>query len=63
MFEIKKYCFITVVILFINYFNLAALEKDHDKAIEAVKSGEILPLDQILVSIKDDYEGLSLIHI
>jgi uncharacterized membrane protein YkoI len=57
MFEIKKYCFITVVILFINYFNLAALEKDHDKAIEAVKSGEILPLDQILVSIKDDYEG------
>ncbi len=30
---------------------------DHEKAIEAVKSGEILPLDQILLNIKNKFDG------
>ena len=30
---------------------------DHEKAIEAVKSGEILPLDQILVNIRNQFDG------
>lgn len=57
MFGIRKIGFIPIVIFLLNYFNLAALEKDHEKAIEAVKSGEILPLDQILLSIRGNYEG------
>lgn len=30
---------------------------DHEKAIEAVKSGEILPLDQILLNIRNQFDG------
>lgn len=36
---------------------LLANESDHEKAIEAVKNEEILPLDQILSSIKDNFDG------
>ncbi len=57
MFGISRIGFIPIVIFLLNYFDIAALENDHEKAIEAVKSGEILPLDQILLSIKGNYEG------
>ena len=33
-----------------------AVSNDHEKAIQAVKNGEILPLDQILMSLKNAYE-------
>ncbi len=34
-----------------------AVSNDHEKAIQAVKNGEILPLDQILMSLKNEFEG------
>ena len=34
-----------------------AQSNDHEKAIQAVKNGEILPLDQILISINEEFEG------
>ena len=37
--------------------NCNALSNDHEKAIQAVKNGEILPLDQILMSLKNQFEG------
>ena len=38
-------------------FSCNAASNDHEKAIEAVKNGEILPLDQILMSLKNEFEG------
>ena len=35
----------------------SAQSNDHEKAIQAVKNGEILPLDQILMSLKNEFEG------
>tara|TARA_X000000950_G_C13481093_1_gene483794 strand:+ start:273 stop:587 length:315 start_codon:yes stop_codon:yes gene_type:complete len=32
-------------------------DSDHEKAIEAVKDGQILPLDQILSSLQNKFEG------
>ena len=40
-----------------NFSYLIAQQSDHEKAIEAVKNEEILPLDQILLSINSSYEG------
>ena len=36
---------------------LHGFESDHEKAIEAVKDGQILPLDEILFSLKDKFQG------
>lgn len=36
---------------------LDSFESDHEKAIEAVKDGQILPLDQILASLNNKYQG------
>lgn len=37
--------------------NCGAQSNDHEKAIQAVKNGEILPLDQILISINNKFKG------
>jgi len=47
--------------LIITFFELSTYSlanyNDHEKAIEAVKSGEILPLAQILESIQEKFDG------
>lgn len=49
-----KVCFFIFVIT--PFFGSSQIS-DHEKAIEAVQNGEILPLDQILQSIKKKFEG------
>lgn len=48
-----KFCFVFI------FFSTQVVSQtnDHEKAIEAVQSGEILPLDQILQSIKQKFNG------
>ena len=52
--------FIGLVLL--NLFNLGYVSSneqlaDHEKAIRAVNEGEILPLDEILVKVNQEYAG------
>ena len=51
---IKIFLFCVVVT---HFSFLYSFESDHEKAIEAVKDGQILPLDQILFSLKDKFQG------
>ena len=48
--------FLTLFLAFTPLF-LDSSESDHEKAIEAVKDGQILPLDQILASLNNKYQG------
>lgn len=48
--------FLTLFLAF-NPLYLDSFESDHEKAIEAVKDGQILPLDQILASLNSKYQG------
>jgi len=45
------------IIFIIFSHNCYSQDNDHEKAIEAVKNGEILPLDQILLSIEKNFQG------
>lgn len=56
----KKYFLILPVFLYTftaQIFNVFALNNDHEKAIQAVKDEEILPLDQILSKIQEKFSG------
>ena len=53
----KVFNFLFLFFLMFNFSFLIAQQSDHEKAIEAVKNEEILPLDQILLSINNNYEG------
>ena len=57
---IFKFIFFIFFLLVINFgFKISNAQiNDHEKAIEAVKSGEILPLDQILLNIKNQFENI-----
>ncbi len=56
---IFKFIFCIFFLLVINFgFEISIAQiNDHEKAIEAVKSGEILPLDQILLNIRNQFDG------
>lgn len=56
---IFKFIFYISFLLVINFgFEISNAQiNDHEKAIEAVKSGEILPLDQILLNIRNQFDG------
>ena len=56
---IFKFIFYILFLLVINFgFEISNAQiNDHEKAIEAVKSGEILPLDQILLNIRNQFDG------
>ena len=56
---IFKFIFYIFFLLVINFgFKISNAQiNDHEKAIEAVKSGEILPLDQILLNIRNQFDG------
>ena len=56
---IFKFTFYIFFLLVINFgFEISNAQiNDHEKAIEAVKSGEILPLDQILLNIRNQFDG------
>lgn len=54
----KANIFLYFVILFFSLSTYVfANNNDHEKAIEAVKNGEILPLAQILQSIQEKFDG------
>ena len=57
--RIFKFIFYILFLLVINFgFEISNAQiNDHEKAIEAVKSGEILPLDQILLNIRNQFDG------
>tara|TARA_B100000989_G_scaffold251453_1_gene199480 strand:- start:138 stop:461 length:324 start_codon:yes stop_codon:yes gene_type:complete len=57
--EIFKFIFYIFFLLVVNFSfeNCNSQINDHEKAIEAVKSGEILPLDQILLNIRNQFDG------
>ena len=57
--RIFKFIFYILFLLVINFgFETSNAQiNDHEKAIEAVKSGEILPLDQILLNIRNQFDG------
>ena len=53
-----------LIFYFFNFFTLLAdesdlsnSERDHEKAIRAVNEGEILPLDEILKKVGDEFGG------
>jgi len=54
---------LNMMLVFLIFFNFKfvresySIKNDHEKAIEAVKNEEILPLDEILLSIKQNFEG------
>ena len=56
----NKY-FLSLLVFFNTYtaltINVYALNNDHEKAIQAVKDEEILPLDQILAKIQEKFSG------
>ena len=56
IFKFIFYIFFLLVITFGFEISNAQIN-DHEKAIEAVKSGEILPLDQILLNIRNQFDG------
>lgn len=54
---IKIYNIFFALLLILTPLCLDSFESDHEKAIEAVKDGQILPLDQILASLNNKYQG------
>ena len=54
--KFKKALVLLMLIPFFNFTVIAQIS-DHEKAIEAVKNEEILPLNQILTSIQEVFEG------
>lgn len=53
--NIWSLCFIVILSLLATV--LVAKENDHDKAIKAVNEGEILPLDEILDNVNQEFDG------
>ena len=53
----KKINALLLFFLIVNPFSTFGQTSDHEKAIQAVKDEEILPLDIILNSIKQKYSG------
>lgn len=53
-----------LILYFLNFFilladenNSSSSERDHEKAIKAVNEGEILPLDEILKKVENEFAG------
>ena len=53
-----------LILYFLNFFilladenNSSGSERDHEKAIKAVNEGEILPLDEILKKVENEFAG------
>ena len=57
IFKRKFFSIFLCLLTMYNFNEIFSFENDHEKAIEAVKNEEILPLDQILLSIKNKFEG------